>query len=227
MSHTVAAVYTSLAIVGPVSEAFSAAIPNARLVNIVDDSMIQEVIEANEVTSAVERRLLRYLMACEDIGATVILNTCSSIGEAAAQLARYIHLPVINIDDAMARAAVRECTRVAVLATLPSTLRPTVRLIQRHAAATGRTVGITEGLADGAFDALINGDPDLHDRILEETACRIGTSVEAIVLAQGSMARIQDRLKAKTGLKIYTSIESGIASVQSLLDTQVSLAERV
>ncbi len=217
MKQTVAAIYTSQALVIPVSDAFPELVPGVRLVNIADDSLIQDVIAANEVPPAVERRLLRYFMACEDLGADLILNTCSSIGEASMRIARYINLPIMNIDDAMAGAVVQEVGTVAVLATLPSTLGPTVRLIRQHAESAGVTIEIVEGLAPGAFEALISGDAAKHDQILLETACRIARNAEAVVLAQGSMARMHAVLESNAGVKVFSSIRSGLASVHARL----------
>lgn len=214
---TVAAIYTAPTIVDPVSEVFAEMLPDVRLVNIVDGSLIQDVIAANKVTRALERRLLHYFMACEDVNAQVILNTCSSIGEASQALTRYINLPIVNIDTAMARAAVGDARTIAVLATLPTTLGPTVRLVSRCAEEAKRKVDVLDGLAQGAFDALARGNAEEHDRILMETARNVAGGADAIVLAQGSMARMQDELESETGVKVFSSIRSGVASVGTFL----------
>ena len=214
---TVAAIYTAPTIVDPVSEVFAELLPDVRLVNIVDGSLIQDVIAANRVTRAVERRLLRYFMACEDVNAEVILNTCSSIGEASQALTRYINLPIVNIDTAMARTAVENARTVAVLATLATTLGPTVRLVSRCAEEAKRNVDVVDGLARGAFDALVGGNAEEHDRILMKTARNVASRADAIVLAQGSMARMQEELESETGVKVFSSIRSGVASVGSFL----------
>ena len=217
MSTTVAALYTSPAIVESVSQLFQEIVPDVRLVNVVDGSLIQDVIAANEVTQAVERRLLRYYLACEDTGASVILNTCSSIGEATNRLARYIRVPIINIDNEMARKAVNSASRIAVLATLPTTLGPTVRLVQRSAEEAGTSVKIVEGLAEGAFDALISGDHAEHDRILSETAKTSAEEADVVVLAQGFMARMERDLQELIGKPVLSSPRSGIESVRAFL----------
>lgn len=215
---TVAAIYTAPTIIDPVSEVFAELLPDVRLVNILDGSLIQDVIAANQVTRAVERRLLRYFMACEDMNADLILNTCSSIGEASQALTRYINLPIVNIDTAMARTAVGNARRIAILATLPTTLGPTVRLVSRCAEEAKREVDVVDGLARGAFDALVGGNPEEHDRILMETARNVASRADAIVLAQGSMARMQKQLESETGVKVFSSIRSGVVSAGSALE---------
>jgi hypothetical protein len=80
---TVAAVYTASAIVDPIKELFAEILPGCRLINIVDDSLIQDVIREGFVTPAVSQRLFYYYSAARETGAQVIFNTCSSVGEVA------------------------------------------------------------------------------------------------------------------------------------------------
>jgi hypothetical protein len=80
---TVVAVHTALAMVEPVKKLFAENLPGVRLINIVDDSMIQDVIREGKVPEAVRIRLLRYYDAAVDAGADVIFNTCSSVGDVA------------------------------------------------------------------------------------------------------------------------------------------------
>ena len=50
--------------------------------NIVDESLIQNTIAANELTPATARRVAGHIQSAEEAGADVILVTCSSIGPA-------------------------------------------------------------------------------------------------------------------------------------------------
>jgi len=81
-----------------------------------------------------------------------------------------VTIPLVKIDDAMAAEAVRTGARVGVLATLPTTLAPTVRLVRAQAEKPGGPLGV-EGLAKGAFEALVAGqaeDARRTDRIAAE-----------------------------------------------------------
>ena len=64
-------------------------------------------------------------------GADAVLNCCSSVGEvadAAQDIGRYTGIPIVRIDEEMCREAARLGKRVGVLATLPTTLEPTMQL---------------------------------------------------------------------------------------------------
>ncbi|ULL17176.1 Asp/Glu/hydantoin racemase [Paenibacillus sp. H1-7] len=215
---TVVAVYTGQGLSEPLKAVFQELLPDCRLVNIIDDSLIGDVVRAGHVPPAVSRRLVQYYHHGEEIGADVILNTCSSVGEVADAARSLISVPIVKIDEAMAEQAVNRYERIAVLATLPSTLEPTMRLIRKHADACGRQVQLVNGLAEGAFDALVSGRPDEHDRILLETAKRTAGEADAIVLAQGSMARMEKTLADATGKPVLSSPRLGVEQVKAVLE---------
>lgn len=214
---TVVAIHTAMPMVEPTRELFSRHMPDVRLINIVDDSLIQDVIEAGEVPSAVEKRLINYYYSAIDAGADVIFNTCSSVGDIALKAKDLFDIPLVKIDDSMAEAAVQESSSIGVLATLPTTLSPTVRLIQHFAKKMGKEISIAEGLAAGAFQAVIAGDREKHDQLILDAAQRIAGQVDLIVLAQGSMARMEDQIAQTTGKKVLSSPERGVLNVKEVL----------
>ena len=58
-------------------------------------------------------------------------------------------MPLFRIDEGMAKAAVEEGNRIGVLATLCTTLVPTVDLLKRLAAEGGKDVVIDDVLVQG------------------------------------------------------------------------------
>ena len=217
MKRTVVAVYTGQGLADPLKKVFNELLPDCRLVNIIDDSLIHDVVQAGEVTSQVSKRLLNYYQNAVEIGADVILNTCSSVGEAVDRARPFVSVPIVKIDEGMALEAVSRYSRIGVIATLPTTLHPTMNLLRSQAAATGKFIELADGLASGAYDALVSGKPNDHDRLIMETAASIASSVDAIVLAQGSMARMEEALKEKTGKPVFSSPYLGVMAVKQLL----------
>jgi Asp/Glu/hydantoin racemase len=214
---SIVAIYTGHGVVDAVRAECKAALGEASLANIVDDSLLRDVRDAGGLTPAVSRRLVQYFMVARDMGADVILNTCSSVGEVIPGARALLDVPIVRIDEPMARLAVERATRIGVLATLPTTLGPTVRLVRSSAAELGCAVTVEEGLAAGAYDALVAGKPEEHDRLLLETASRLGPRVEILVLAQASMARIASRLEQAAGLPVLSSIRPAVAEIARLL----------
>lgn len=211
-------VHTAMALVEPMNKLFKELMPEVKLNHIADDSLIQEVIANNAVTPAVRRRLLSYYNAAADAGADVVFNTCSSVGDIADYGNGYARIPIFRIDQPMAAKAVTSAQRIGVISTLPTTLDPTCRLLQNEAKKAGRDVVLVEGLADGAFAAGQSGDSETHDRLIAEAAQKIADKVDLFVLAQGSMARMEQRLSEMTGKPVLSSPVLGVKGLRKFLN---------
>jgi len=214
----VAAIYTGAVLVPPLSKMLKQALLGWSVMNILDDSLIADCIAAGCVTKDVTRRLCNLYQIAYEAGADCILNTCSSVGEVVDVGRLLVPIPIVRIDDAMAKLAVEEASLIGVVATLPTTLGPTVRLIQSWAERLGKKVSVAEGLADGAFAAASSGDPETHDRLIGEAAERIARECDVIVLAQGSMAKMEGALRRITSKPVYSSPALGIASLKALME---------
>lgn len=162
--------------------------------NIVDDSLIQSTIRQNELTPLTTRRVVNYVASAEEAGADFIMVTCSSIGPAVDMAASLTAIPVLRVDQPMADQAVGMGKKIGVVATLATTLEPTEELVSRRAKEHGKAVEITIRLCEGAFEALMGGSPQEHDRMVADALKTLAKEVEVIVLAQASMARVVDRL---------------------------------
>jgi len=214
---TVVAIHTAAPMVEPIKALFKENMPEVRLINIVDDSLIQDVIKAGQVTAAVKRRLVGYYFAAVDAGADIILNTCSSVGEIAEAAKDLMGIPIVRVDEAMVTRAVEISDSIGVLATLPTTLGPTVRFVNTKAIAKGKKVKVCEGLAKGAFEALLSGDSKRHDELILQTAMQVAREADVLVLAQGSMARMEKDLAAASGKTVLSSPLSGVLAVKDMI----------
>ncbi len=215
---TVAAIYTAISIIEPIKVIFNELMPGHRLVNVYDDSLIPDVISAgNDVTTDIRRRLLAYCRSSEDMGADVILSTCSSMGDIVGQIQPFVRVPILRIDEPMVRQAVAMGSSIAVLATVDTTLVPTNRLVRATAERLGKQIEIVEGLAEGALQALNEGKAALHDQILMQAALAVADKADVILLAQGSMARMQELIAAATGKPVLSSLRPGLQAVRELL----------
>ncbi len=222
---TIAAIYTAPALLEPLKNEFAELYPKLRLINIMDDSLIQDVIAANKMTQPVLNRIKAYCEAAEIQGADLILQTCSSVGRSVDLLSPFLKIPFIRIDRAMAEEAVSRFERIGVLATLPSTLEPTVSLVKQVSHEKSKQIKTVEGLAEGAFQSLVSGDSDSHDAKILETASSLKNECDCFLLAQGSMARMEERLASETGKPVLTSLRSGLLSLKSYLSEKSRHAE--
>ena len=82
-------IHTSLVSIDKMKELFSAIIPEAKIFNIVDDSLLAEVMEKGKVSKAIIDRMKNHALSAEIIGADVILSQCSSMGPTSKVLQKF------------------------------------------------------------------------------------------------------------------------------------------
>ena len=189
----------------------------AEIISLQDPSILAEVRDAGYVTKTAAARLISMFMDAVAQGADAVLNICSSVGEAAdciQDAAAYIGVPVVRIDEDMCREAVRKGSRIAVLATLPTTLEPTKNTIKRVARSMDRPVEIVEGLIDGAFGL----DQEQFRELLIAKAEEVKQNADVIVLAQGSMAYVEKDIEETCGILTLSSPRFGAASLKKALE---------
>ena len=194
MQKTLGLIHTSATLVPVFQQLTSKGLPGVKVFNIVDDSLIADVIKKGHLTAQTARRVVDYVGSAENAGADYIMVTCSSIGAAVEASAALTRVPVLRVDQPMADLAVQKGKRVGVIATLPTTLAPTSDLVKRRAAVAGKEIELTARLCEGAFDALMGGDTAKHDQMVAAALIELSTQVDVIVLAQASMARVVEAL---------------------------------
>ncbi len=207
----VALLHTGAVVIGPIADRAREALPDVEIVNYLDDRIVADLGDPARAAS-VAGRLADLARAARAGGADAVMLTCSSISHLAAPTAEAAGLPVLRIDEAMADAAVRSGARIAVLATLPTTLVPTAALLRERAARAGTTVELIEEVIDGAFGA---ADRQVHDRLVVAAIERHADDADVIVLAQASMASAAAR--ARTDVPVLSSIVPGIARLRDFL----------
>ncbi len=186
--------------------------------NIVDESLLEDAITAGGLTPSVNRRVVDHILSAADSGAVAILATCSSIGPAVEIGSALVDVPVLRIDLPMASAAIETGSRIGVLATVASTLNPTVDLLRRCAHELEKDVELTPVLRDEAFTAVRSGDGARHDEIVREALMGLAETVDVIVLAQASMARVVATLDpGALSVPVFSSPSSGMAQLVSVL----------
>ena len=215
---TLGLIHTSATLVPVFAELCNQYLPNIKVFNIVDDSLIKNVIACNELTPAAARRVVNYVGSAELAGADYILVTCSSIGTAVETAASLTNVPVIRVDQPMADLAVQTGKRIGVIATLSTTLQPTSDLVRRRALFAQKEIELTAVLCKGAFEALMSGDTIAHDAMVAEALGELVKKVDVIVLAQASMARVVDSLSiAQKSIPILASPTIAIQYLATLL----------
>ena len=169
--------------------------PGVRVAFITDSTLLDDVRKNGGPTQAVIDRMTLYAKAAEISGADLIVNSCSTVGEVADIYAKEVHIPVMKVDLPMAQEAVQLGTKIAIIATVETTLGPSQRLIEKIGREQGKEMHCSQFLENGAWDALQSGHPEEHNRILMESIRKLDRGgYDAIVMAQVSMRALLPEL---------------------------------
>ncbi|MGD0841841.1 MAG: aspartate/glutamate racemase family protein [Candidatus Acidiferrales bacterium] len=218
MPETLTLIHTSPVLTPVFASLCKQHLPDVAIFRMVDESLIRDTIAHQKLRKLTVRRLISMIDSAQAAGATAVMVTCSSIGPAAALAQKLFDIPVFRVDDAMAEKAVGAGRRIGVLATLSTTLEPTLALLSEKAADAGRPIELLEVLCANAFDAVLAGDIETHDRIVSEALLQLASKVDVIVLAQASMARVLSTMpRGSIPVPVLSSPELAVLQVRDVL----------
>lgn len=196
--------------------AFAVDWPEARVSNLLDDSLFAWVREAGGVVPQmydVFRNLTRHMTGR---GADGILFTCSAFRQVIDACIAEFPAPILKPNDAMIDKALDAGNRIAVMATVGPTIPSISVEIEERAAARGCKVELVPYVVDRAFDALASGDAATHDRLVAERARDI-RDCDAIVLAQFTLSRAVPAVQAVNRTPIYNSPGAAVARLREMV----------
>ena len=215
MDHTLSFLHTSPAHVATFRALLAHLAPDIPVRHVVDESLLSEACSAGEVTPALRERIAGTLLAMEELGATIVVCTCSTIGAAVEELNGSMAAVLLRIDRPMAREAVTRGSRIIVAATLATTLLPTRELILSVACQAHKQVEIIDLLCDKAWDYFKQGNQPAYLQEVARQVQEVATLGDVIVLAQASMAYASE-FYADLPVPVLTSPRSGLlAAIQA------------
>lgn len=210
-------IHTVTSVVPAFNELASKHLQVVKISHVVDESLIQQALESGGLTPSITRRLCGHVMASADAGADVIQCTCSSMSPAVVLSRNLVSIPVLTIDEPVVRTLVRRHKRVGVIATATSTLNPSAGLVRSTAADLGFDVKVIPVFCEGAYDAMFAGDMEKHDAIVRMHLLSLIRRVDAVLLAQASMARIAAQDGIPRLVPILASPEPAIRHLQKTI----------
>ena len=202
--------------IAPIEAAFAELWPEARLANLLDDSLSADLARDGALTPRMTARFLALARYAAECGADGILFTCSAFGPCIEACARELApLPVLKPNEAMIEEALLAGGPAARIG-LMATFAPTLASMPPEFALAAPGCTLVPCLAAEALAALDRGDGAGHD----EAAVRAAEAVrdcDVIALAQFSLARAASGIRAATGKPVLTTPESAVRKLRRLL----------
>jgi aspartate/glutamate racemase len=209
--QTLGLIHASPAAIAPVARYYRRNAPEFALVNLLDDGILTYFERADR--SAAHRRIRSLVSAVnEEYGAAAAIVTCSSAeADYLRGLQAEMRIPVIKIDEPMARCAAAAGRRVLAVVTFEPTVETTRCLLAAHGAGEVRVCVVPD-----AYAALLDGDAAGHDRRVIDAA-DAAAGCDCIVLAQVSMAHLRDEVQRRAKIPVFSSLETSLEAVRKSL----------
>jgi hypothetical protein len=212
----VALIHATKLAIEPITAAFAALWPAARITNLLEDSLSQDVAAAGNLTPAMHQRFCDLAGYVARTSAAAILFTCSAFGPCIETARRIVAIPVLKPNEAMIDAALANGKRLACLATFAPSLAPMRAEIEAEAEKRGVALDLSMHEVPGALAALQAGDAERHDALIAEAACGLG-AVDAAILAQFSMARAEQAVAQAITGAVLTTPRSAVERLKLIL----------
>lgn len=221
MTKSLAVLHTSFVFINvePVfKNLFTELLPDIHIIDFVDSDILAAVNRDGGINQSHIRRMVHMAQAAEDAKVDLIFSACSSLGPSMDVARKMVNTPIVKIDDAMTQKAVEIASNIGVMATVPTTLKPTIDLINQQAQIQEKIIQTKPYLCEGAWSVLMSGDRPRYESMVLDGAKTLAPQVDIIVLAQASMSRLAPMLASETGMEVLSSPRLAVEYVRSLLN---------
>lgn len=212
----VAVIHTVQSVLANFGKEIKSAIEDVEITNTLDEYLATDPAKRGEFTVNNMNRLFKIVQCAEMTGADAIVVSCSTLSPTIEQIKPFIDVPLIAIDEAMIKKAVKLGTKIAVMATAESTIKPTTFCLQREAKKLNKEIQCCVIHCPSAFEAMKSGDMMRHNEIIIKQAQDIKNQ-DVIVLAQASMADVQQDVEKVSQIPTLSSPKLCIEQLRQVL----------
>ena len=214
----IACIHTVYSVIESFTRQLREGIPGDYLIHtLYDDFLATDPAMTGEFSETNHNRLRLDMQAQALTGADIIVVSCSTLSPSVRRLRGEFSVPVVAIDDAMVEAAVAMGSRIGLIATANSTVEPSSSALRAAAADAGREIDLRVICREEAIRALKAGDQATHDRMVLEMADEMRDR-DVLVLAQASMAHMEQPVSARTGLPTLSSPRRCVEQVRQIME---------
>lgn len=206
--------------IAPAQAAITETFDQVDVWNLLDDRLMAEAESHGGLTPELTARMRTLINFALHQGADAVLLTCSLYGPVAEEFSagpvRVLAPDRAVFDDVLGSSH----QRVLVVASFDEALADSVLRLQQAAQACGRQVTVTGVAAPAAMQSAKTGDVDQLASDLAAAIKPLASSVDAVMLAQFSLAPAQAELEQRLGLPVLSG--PGSAATQLLTELETS-----
>jgi len=219
----IALIHATPLAIQPVNASFQKLWPEAKLQNILDDSLSRDLAALGHLTADMVERFIDLAQYAKRVGCQGILFTCSAFGEAIEAAAAATGIPTLKPNEAMFEEALQVALKakpnpadplsIGLVATFAASIDSMREEFMAMTANMNRVVNLHGVHVPLAMEALAKGQAQEHDQ-------RIAVGIEnmptcdVMMLAQFSMAAAQTLAQTKTTAPVLTSPDCAVIALQ-------------
>ena len=191
LAPRIALIHATALAVEPIAQAFERHWPQARRMNLLDDSLSVDLAHTGRLDDAMVQRFKDLALYAKGTGCDAILFTCSAFGPAIEAAGAAVRLPTLKPNQAMFEQALAQCPTLGgtlgLVATFEASIASMSAELMQLAKLHGRHVELQTRFVPQAMDDLAQGRAGQHHQKIADAA-RTLSDCDVVMLAQFSMA---------------------------------------
>jgi hypothetical protein len=222
VSPRIALIHATALAVQPIQSAFARIWPEARRMNLLDDSLsVDHAAAGGQLTPVMTQRFLDLASYAKGTGCNGILFTCSAFGQAIEAAGRTTGLPTLKPNEAMFEQALSSPTagrplRLGLLATFQASIPSMSAELEQLARARGVAIELRSVFVPDAMDDLAQGRTAEHHHKIAVVA-RALSDCDAVMLAQFSMAAAAPEVQAQLSCPVLSSPDCAVLALKKTI----------
>ena len=204
----------------PVRQAFSDLLPDAQVVNLLDEGLLIDFQSSGGLNPDLRRRMCSLIRYAEESGAAAVGLGCSVYAPVVETALKLVNIPVISSYEAVMAEAVEQGNRVGLIATNTNTIQDARQHLMHAGQELGDQINVHECVNEELFRVMRSGGADAYRQLLLREVEALGPNVEAVVLAQFSMASALPYLTEKASVPVLSAPHASARKIRHLLNLQ-------
>lgn len=212
----VALISSTKAVFGPMEDAFAEIFPEAQLMHILDETLLEDFRREGGLSLHSRAKALQMALTAQKAGIDGILFTCSTLSPAVDDLRPFISVPMVKIDEPVISYLVQNFKNIGLLATAETVLKSVENQFKEISARLGRQIFWHSFVKSDTWPILAKSPEEFY-RIMGEYASALAPKHEALLLTQVSIAPARNFAREEAKAKIFASPSFAVRTLKEIL----------
>lgn len=202
--------------VPPLNDAFKELAPDVTVLNFVDEHIQYYANQVKSIDAKIHRDFVDMSIKAQEAGVDAIIVACTVLTPIVDAVKPFITVPITAVDRPMLERAVKNFTKIGVVATNAPSGPATKEQLEKIAFEHGKEIEVDTEIETTAMTELKAGNVEEHNRLNASAAMKLkDRGSEVILLAQITQASAEKEVK-ELGLPVLTSPREAVKTILEL-----------